>query len=59
MKKDDANARYMALLGAVGAAIENDKNDLAIARYEIERLEKKLKDAEDELARLKGENNAK
>ena len=54
----DANARYMALLGAIGAAIENDKNDLAFARYEIENLQNKLKAAEEELARLKGENNA-
>lgn len=46
------NEEYMAVLGALGAAIENGKSDLALAKYEIELLEQKLKLATDEIAEL-------
>lgn len=48
----DTNAEYMAILGALGAVIENNKSDLALARYEMELLERKLKAAMDEIAEL-------
>ena len=48
----DANAEYMAILGALGAVIENNKTDLALAKYDIERLEKKLKEAYKEIEEL-------
>lgn len=50
--REDSNTHYMAVLGALGALIENNKSDLALAKYEIERLEKKLKAAEQEIAEL-------
>ncbi len=57
--REDSNAQYMALLGALGAYIENSKNDIVFAKYEIERLEKKLEEAQQEIATLKGANDAK
>lgn len=51
--RGDTNAEYMAILGALGAQIENNKNDLAFARYEVERLEKKLEEAQKEIEELK------
>jgi len=57
--REDANAQYMALLGALGAYIEQSKTDIAISKYEIEVLEKKLEEAHQEIATLKGANNAK
>lgn len=48
----DTNAEYMAILGALGAVIENNKSDLALAKYEIERLEAKLKEAHKEINEL-------
>ena len=48
----DTNAEYMAILGALGAVIENNKTDLALAKYDIERLEAKLKAAQQEIAEL-------
>lgn len=48
----DTNAEYMAILGALGAVIENNKTDLALAKYDIERLEKKLKEAYKEIEEL-------
>ena len=41
----DNNAEYMAILGALGAVIENNKTDLALAKYDIERLQAKLEEA--------------
>lgn len=51
--KGDTNSEYMALLGAIGAQIENNKNELAFARYEVERLEKRLAEALKEIEELK------
>lgn len=50
--RDDSNNHYMAVLGALGALIENNKSDLALAKYEIKKLEEKLKAAQQELAEL-------
>lgn len=58
MKKEDANSQYMALLGALGAYIENSKTDIALARFEVERLTRQLEEANQEIERLKGENDA-
>ena len=57
--REDANAQYLALLGALGAYIENSQNYMVFAKYEIERLEKKLEEAQQEIATLKGANDAK
>lgn len=48
----DSNAEYMAILGALGAVIENNKADLALAKYDIERLETKLQKAYKEIEEL-------
>lgn len=48
----DCNAEYMAILGALGAVIENNKTDLALAKYEIESLSKKLVEAHKEINEL-------
>lgn len=56
--REDANAQYMTILGALGAAIENNKSELALARYEVERLQKKLDEAHAEIIKLKETNNA-
>lgn len=48
----DTNAEYMAILGALGAVIENNKSDLAIAQYEIENLKAKLEKAYKEIDEL-------
>lgn len=48
----DSNAEYMAILGALGAVIENNKTDLALAKYDIERLEAKLQKAYKEIEEL-------
>ncbi len=48
----DSNAEYMAVLGALGAVIENNKTDLAIAKYEIENLKSKLDAALKEIHEL-------
>lgn len=48
----DKNEEYMAVLGALGAAIENSKSDLALAKYEIEMLRAKLDKAYDEIDEL-------
>ena len=46
------NEEYMAVLGALGAAIENSKGDLALAQYEIEALKARLEKAYAEIAEL-------
>ena len=46
------NEEYMAVLGALGAAIENRKGDLALAQYEIEALKARLEKAYAEIAEL-------
>lgn len=48
----DNNAEYMAVLGALGAVIENNKTDLALAKYDIERLNAKLEEAYKEIKEL-------
>lgn len=53
--REDSNAHYMAVLGALGAMIENNKSDLALAKYDICRLQEKLMAAEKEIADLKAE----
>lgn len=51
--REDSNSHYMAVLGALGALIENNKSDLALAKYDICRLQEKLMAAEKEIAELK------
>lgn len=50
--RERTNEEYMAVLGALGAAIENNKAELAFSKYEIERLQKKLEEAYMEIAEL-------
>lgn len=51
--KKDANETYMAVLRALGEAIEKNKNDLVFAQYEVERLQKKLDEAHQQIEELK------
>lgn len=44
--KNDANETYMAVLRALGESIEKNKSDLVFARYEVERLQKRLEEAQ-------------
>lgn len=48
----DSNTEYMAIIGALGAYIENNKTDLAMAKYDIERLQTKLYEAHREIDKL-------
>jgi len=54
--RDDSNNHYMAVLGALGALIENNKSDLALAKYDICRLQEKLMAAEREIAELRAKS---
>lgn len=54
--RENSNDHYMAVLGALGAMIENNKSDLALAKYDICRLQEKLMAAEKEIADLKAKN---
>lgn len=54
--RDDSNNHYMAVLGALGALIENNKSDLALAKYDICRLQEKLMKAEQEIAELRAKS---
>lgn len=56
--RENSNDHYMAVLGALGALIENNKSDLALAKYDICRLQEKLMKAEQEIADLKAKNKA-
>ena len=56
--RENSNDHYMAVLGALGAMIENNKSDLALAKYDICRLQEKLMAAEKEIADLKAKNKA-
>lgn len=56
--RENSNDHYMAVLGALGAMIENNKSDLALAKYDICRLQEKLMAAEKEIADLKAKNAA-
>lgn len=47
--KEDANAQYLTVLNALAAHIEKNKSELVFANYEIERLKKKLEEAEQKL----------
>ena len=51
--RENSNDHYMAVLGALGAMIENNKSDLALAKYDVCRLQEKLMAAEKEIAELK------
>ena len=51
--KKDANETYMAVLRALGEAIEKNKNDLVFAQYEVDRLQKKLDEAQQQIEQLK------
>lgn len=51
--RENSNDHYMAVLGALGAMIENNKSDLALAKYDVCRLQEKLMMAEKEIAELK------
>lgn len=55
--REDSNTHYMAVLGALGALIENNKSDLALAKYDICRLQEKLMAAEREIAELRAKSN--
>ena len=49
----DASPEYLAVLSALGEHIEANKNSLVFARYEIENLQRKLDEAQQEIAELK------
>lgn len=51
--KEDNNAEYLSVLATLGATISKYKGDLAFARYDIERLQKKLDEAQKELKQEK------
>lgn len=51
--KEDNNAEYLSVLATLGATISRYKNDLAFARYDIERLQKKLDEANKEIKQSK------
>lgn len=53
--RENSNDHYMAVLGALGAMIENNKSDLALAKYDVCRLQEKLMAAEKEIADLKAQ----
>lgn len=56
--KEGANEEYMEVLAALGATLAKRKSDLSMARYDVERLQRKLDEAEKELWQLKkGKNN--
>ena len=50
--REDANARYMAVLDALGSMIQRNRDDLVFAKYEVERLEKRLEEAMKEIEEL-------
>ena len=52
--KDETDKHYRFVMDAIGATIERLKSELVLANYDKEVLEKKLKAAEEENARLKG-----
>ena len=51
--KKDANETYMAVLRALGEAIEKNRDELAFARYEVDRLQNKLDEAQKQIDELK------
>lgn len=56
--KEGTNDEYMEILAALGATLAKRKSDLSLAKYDIDRLRKKLDEAEKELWELKkGKNN--
>lgn len=58
--KEETNAEYLSVLAALGATIAKHKNDLSFARYDVERLQKKLDEANRELESMReGEDNVK
>lgn len=54
--KDETDKHYRFVMDAIGATIERLKSELVLANYDKEVLETKLKQAEAEIARLKGSN---
>lgn len=54
--KEGTNDEYLEVLAALGATLAKRKSDLSLARYDIERLQKKLDEAEKEITKLKGES---
>ena len=54
--KDETDKHYRFVMDAIGATIERLKSELVLANYDKEVLETKLKQAEQEIARLKGSN---
>lgn len=53
--KGDANHEYLTILNALGEHIAKNRSELVFANYEKEMLEKKLAEAEEEIAKLKGD----
>ena len=53
--KDGTHEEYMEVLAALGSTLAKRKGDLDMARYDINRLKQKLKEAEKEITKLKGE----
>ena len=47
--------RYSAVLKALGELLEENKNMIAMQRWQIEDLQEKLKRAEEKLARIRDE----
>ncbi len=54
--KEGTHEEYMEVLAALGATLAQRKSDLSMARYDVERLTKKLENAEEEITKLKGES---
>ena len=54
--KEGTNDEYFEVLAALGATLAKRKSDLSLARYDIDRLKQKLKEAEKEITKLKGES---
>lgn len=52
--REGTSEKYMEVLAALGSILAKNKDDLAMARYNEERLRKKLEEAEKEITNLKG-----
>ena len=55
--KEGLNEEYLEVLAALGATLAKRKSDLSLARYDIERLQRRVDLAEKELWQLKKGKN--
>lgn len=53
--KEGTHDEYMEVLAALGATLAKRKSELSMAKFDVERLRKKLEEAEKEITELKGE----